>query len=77
LTGPDVGTPLIAVETRHGRRGLFGPVITEVPDQEDALELWDGFINMANAKGFFELKRTRTAAPTLIPEADLDAQRLM
>ncbi len=74
LTGPDVGTPLIAMQTRHGRRGLFGPVITELPEDDDALELWDGVMAMFNAPGFFELKRTRTVAPTLAPESLLDEQ---
>jgi 2-hydroxychromene-2-carboxylate isomerase len=74
LTGPDVGTPLIAIDTKNGTVGLFGPVITEVPDDDAAIELWDGFLKMANTSGFFELKRTRTSAPTLLPESVLDAQ---
>lgn len=74
LTGPDVGTPLIAVETDHGRRGLFGPVITEVPAGDDALRLWDGFLALAGTRGFYELKRTRTSAPELVDEAVLDGQ---
>ncbi len=73
LTGPDVGTPIIAVASRHGRVGLFGPVITQLPSVEDGLELWDGFVKMANTAGFFELKRTRTEMPTPPPESVLDA----
>ena len=69
LTGEDVGTPLIAVDGRRGRVGLFGPVITEVPDLDDGLRLWDGFVAMADTGGFYELKRTRTEAPTIPPEA--------
>lgn len=75
LTGPDVGTPLIAVDTAHGRRGLFGPVITEVPDDDDAVVLWDGFLALASTRGFYELKRTRTSAPELVDESVLDGQR--
>ena len=74
LTGDDVGTPLIAIDGRNGRRGFFGPVITEVPDGDDALELWDGFVKMAGTNGFFELKRTRDAMPTLVDESVLDEQ---
>lgn len=37
LTGDDVGTPLIAVDGPAGRVGLFGPVITELPDLEASL----------------------------------------
>jgi 2-hydroxychromene-2-carboxylate isomerase len=69
LTGPDVGTPLIAIDTGEGRMGLFGPVITQFPEHEAGLRLWDGFVAMAATPGFFELKRTRTGAPdvTTIP----------
>ena len=74
LVGDDVGTPIIAVE--HPRRpgvevGLFGPVITELPDAEASLRLWDGFLAMVATDGFFELKRTRTSAPARLDESDL------
>ncbi|MCU1396624.1 MAG: DSBA-like thioredoxin [Ilumatobacteraceae bacterium] len=65
LAGNDVGTPIIAVTGRHGRVGLFGPVITEFPGPDDRLRLWDGFIAMADTPGFFELKRTRTSSPDM------------
>jgi len=74
LTGNDVGTPLIAMVRPHGRMGLFGPVITEVPAEDEAVELWDGFLRMMDTPGFFELKRTRMDAPTLVDESVLDAQ---
>lgn len=65
LTGNDVGTPIIAVTGRRGRVGLFGPVITEMPNAEDRLRLWDGFVAMVETPGFFELKRTRTSSPDM------------
>ena len=74
LVGDDVGTPIIAVEhpLRPGVEvGLFGPVITELPDAEASLRLWDGFLAMVATDGFFELKRTRTAAPARLDESDL------
>ncbi|CAN5560005.1 Rv2466c family mycothiol-dependent reductase [soil metagenome] len=74
LTGDDVGTPLIAVDGSAGRVGLFGPVITDLPELEASLELWDGFVKMAGTAGFFELKRTRTESPTPPDESVLDAQ---
>lgn len=74
LTGDDVGTPLIAVGRPHGRVGAFGPVITEVPDVAGSVDLWDGFVTIIDAPGFFELKRTRTHAPALLDESDLDRQ---
>ncbi len=74
LTGPDVGTPLIALDTGTGRVGFFGPVITELPNLEDSLDLWDGFVKLVGKPVFFELKRTRTDSPTPPPESVLDAE---
>jgi len=73
LVGDAVGTPIIAVERPDGsgRIGLFGPVITELPDVASSLRLWDGFLAMVATDGFFELKRTRTVAPARLTEADL------
>jgi len=73
LVGDAVGTPIIAVERPDGsgRIGLFGPVITELPDPEASTRLWDGFLAMVATDGFFELKRTRTVAPTRLSDADL------
>lgn len=65
LVGDDVGTPIIAVTGRHGRVGLFGPVITVLPNEHDRLRLWDGFLAMVDTPGFFELKRTRTETPDM------------
>ena len=63
LTGDDVGTPIIAMDTLGGRQGIFGPVITAVPNSEDSLRLWDGMVAMMSVDGFWELKRTRTRRP--------------
>ena len=67
LVGKDVGTPIIAIDGKAGRVGLFGPVITTFPVGDTALELWDAFVLMAATPGFFELKRTRTSSPDLPP----------
>ena len=70
LTGPDVGTPLIAIEKADGKQvGFFGPVITTFPEPDAAVALWDGFVLMDTNDGFFELKRTRTTAPDKPPVA--------
>lgn len=75
LTGPDVGTPLIALDDGAGGRvGFFGPVIIELPELEASLELFDGFLRMVRTPGFFELKRTRTDRPTPPDEAVLNAE---
>ena len=64
LTGTDVGTPIIAMTDPRGvKQGIFGPVITKVPDHEDSLMLWDGMVAMMSVEGFWELKRTRTQRP--------------
>lgn len=74
LVGDQVGTPIIAVARPGGngeRVGLFGPVITRLPDREASLRLWDGFLAMVATDGFFELKRTRDAATERLSEDDL------
>lgn len=64
LAGDDIGTPIIGFETKDGEMvGIFGPVITRVPDKNQSLELWDSVITLTNTPGFWELKRTRTEKP--------------
>jgi 2-hydroxychromene-2-carboxylate isomerase len=59
LVGPDVGTPVVAV----AGGAFFGPVVTPVPRGEAAGRLWDGVRLLAQADGFFELKRSRNRKP--------------
>ena len=54
--GPGVGTPIITY--LPGGSSLFGPVISEVPDDELALRLYDALRTFADFEGFSELKRT-------------------
>ncbi len=64
LVGSDVGTPIIAFNDPDGvRRGVFGPVITRVPDRIRSLALWDAVVALGGIDGFWELKRTRTERP--------------
>ncbi len=64
LVGNDVGTPIIGVAGRDGTEvAIFGPVISAVPDHDDALALWDASITLARIPEFFELKRTRNGSP--------------
>jgi protein-disulfide isomerase-like protein with CxxC motif len=58
--GLDVGTPVLRIRGR----ALFGPVITPAPKGEAAGRLWDGLALVAEADGFFELKRTRDRKPS-------------
>lgn len=68
LAGNDIGTPIIAFDDAAGDRvGIFGPVITRVPDQELSLQLWDGLVSVMTVPGFWELKRSRTERPDFGP----------
>lgn len=64
LVGNDVGTPIIGIPGRDGQEvAIFGPVISALPDHDDALALWDATVTLATMPVFFELKRSRTGAP--------------
>lgn len=64
LVGNDVGTPIIAFRCDDGtKRGIFGPVITKVPDPATAVKFWDAMQVFVTTDGFWELKRTRTERP--------------
>ncbi|WP_411125849.1 DsbA family protein [Streptomyces sp. x-19] len=65
LVGQEVGTPVIAVPGADGEQiAFFGPVVTPAPKGEQAARLWDGTLLVASTPGFFEIKRTRTEAPS-------------
>ncbi|GAA5130921.1 DsbA family protein [Pseudonocardia adelaidensis] len=57
LTGKDVGTPILHFEPPEGV-AFFGPVISRLPTDEQAAELWDHVIGLARFPGFAELKRS-------------------
>ncbi len=56
-TGPDVGTPIITYNPPYGN-SLFGPVLSEVPEDGQAVEFYEALRTFANFRGFSELKRT-------------------
>jgi hypothetical protein len=64
LTGKDVGTPIIQFRPPEGV-AFFGPVISRLPDEADALRLWDNVIGLASFPGFAELKRSLRERPQL------------
>jgi hypothetical protein len=63
-SGRDVGTPIIAYDPPHGP-AFFGPVISRVPEGEEALRLWDAVIELTSFAGFSELKRSLRERPSL------------
>jgi len=72
IVGDDVGVPLIIFVHDDGSKvGYFGPVITELPDKQEALDLWDGLEKLASNKSFFELKRSRTSGANTASTRDL------
>ena len=63
-TGRDVGTPIITFEPPDGL-SFFGPVISRVPSDADAVTLWNAVITLARFPGFAELKRSLREVPQL------------
>jgi 2-hydroxychromene-2-carboxylate isomerase len=53
--GPDVGSPVI--EIPGAPRGIYGPVLAEVPPREEAGALFDAIALLARSPVFYELKR--------------------
>jgi protein-disulfide isomerase-like protein with CxxC motif len=58
------GVPTIVLDAGNGP-AIFGPVISEVPDDADAIELWRHVSWLVRHENFAELKRDRLAPPEL------------
>jgi hypothetical protein len=63
-TGPNVGTPIITYGAPDGP-SYFGPVISRVPPQEEALKLWDSMVALSQVWSFAEVKRSMRERPQL------------
>lgn len=63
-TGRDVGTPIITFQPPDGL-SFFGPVISRVPSDEEAVQLWDAVTTLASFPGFAEMKRSMREVPQL------------
>lgn len=58
--GDDVGVPIIRVQGSDGlSTGFFGPVLSEVPDHEVGLRVFDLSRELAGIDAFSELKQRR------------------
>ena len=73
LTGKDVGTPILHFQPPHGV-AFFGPVISRLPSEQDAVRLWDHVIGLAGFAGFAELKRSLRELPQLRALGVLDGE---
>ncbi|MCW2679882.1 MAG: uncharacterized protein JWM62_1283 [Frankiales bacterium] len=77
LTGKDVGTPILHFQPPHGV-AFFGPVISRLPSDEEAVALWDHVVGLASFGGFAELKRSLRELPQLpglgVPAGDVGVQ---
>nr|WP_226360779.1 hypothetical protein [Pseudonocardia sp. ICBG1142] len=56
--GEDVGTPIV----RINGTGIFGPVLTTVPDTARGAAIFDAVATLIAHPEFTELKRTRTTS---------------
>ena len=64
LTGKDVGTPILHFRPPEGV-AFFGPVISRLPSESEAVQLWDHVVGLATFPGFAELKRSLRERPQL------------
>lgn len=60
--GEDVGTPILSFAPPDGP-AFFGPVISQLPPDDEALELYDAIVRLASWPGFAELKRSLRSLP--------------
>lgn len=58
------GVPTIVLDGGEGP-AIFGPVVVDVPDDDDAVALWEHVSWLVRYENFAELKRDRDRAPDL------------
>tara|TARA_B110000263_G_scaffold79927_1_gene69892 strand:+ start:5940 stop:6674 length:735 start_codon:yes stop_codon:yes gene_type:complete len=75
-TGRDVGTPIISFKPPDGL-SFFGPVISRVPSDEQAVPLWEAVIELASFPGFAEMKRSLREPPQINVLGTLESPPLM
>lgn len=57
--GGDVGSPVLTWRSEDAEHAVFGPLINEVPDRDDGVELWRATRTLAELGPFAELKLAR------------------
>lgn len=62
--GRDVGTPIITFSPPDGS-SFFGPVISRLPGDDEAVALWEAVETLAGFAPFAELKRSLRSMPDL------------
>lgn len=62
--GGDAGTPIITFGAPDGP-AFFGPVISRLSDDQQAVALWDAVVVLAGHDSFSELKRSARSMPDL------------
>jgi hypothetical protein len=60
VCGNDVGVPIILLDNGTKQKAMFGPVISEIPNLNDSLEMWEHFKYICFNENISELKRHRT-----------------
>ncbi len=55
--GDDVGTPIVTYLPPDGL-SFFGPVLSRLPEPDEAVAVWDAVTMLAQVDGFAELKRS-------------------
>lgn len=58
LAGSTAASPTVALESAPGK-AFFGPVLSQKPEGQAALDLWDAFATLASSGAVYELKRDR------------------
>lgn len=53
----EIGTPVLAVATPHGiERAIYGPVLHDLPNEQDSLHLWRALTGLVSVPAFHEIK---------------------
>ena len=72
-TGDDVGVPIVGLRRDGALVAMSGPIMSEVPPLDQALQLWDAVAAVIGTPSVFELKRQRSGGPSA-PALDADGR---